>query len=185
MASTTTFKLRHKILKSQKSLLAGGNHQGLNGQGPLKGKFFFQPSLTHFFVLLFLFSFRLKWAVLAKPEFYFMYVFVLVWTLFFCSLCANCLALVFLIGFNGNFLGHCICTFHLGFRSKIFFMENRGKNNEHWRLLSWDFYLRQQKFVNTCTTSAIWSRSNHHLLSLYVKNNSLIKDYDLNDVGFV
>ena len=114
-----------------------------------------------------------------------------IWLLFwsehccFWLFCANCLALVFLIGFNGNFLGHYICTFHLGFRSKIFFMENRGKNNEHWRLLSWDFYLRQQKFVNTCTTSAIWSRSNHHLLSLYVKNNSLIKDYDLNDVGFV
>ena len=59
--------------------------------------------------------------VLAKPECLFFYWSGLVWSghYCFCLFCANCLALVFLIAFNGNFLGHCICPFHLGWVCKL------------------------------------------------------------------
>ena len=49
MASTPTFKLRLKILRSQKSIKGGrgwGGRRGPNGLGPLKGKLFLLPPLS-------------------------------------------------------------------------------------------------------------------------------------------
>ena len=49
MASTPTFKLRLKILRSQKSIKGGrgwGDRRGPNGPGPLKGRLFLLPPLS-------------------------------------------------------------------------------------------------------------------------------------------